>query len=39
MSSLERVLLLVTKKFARTVYSNSNVRNKLFERPTVARKS
>ena len=36
MSLLGRVILLVTKKFARTVYFNSNIRSKLFGTQTAA---
>ena len=35
-ASQERVLLLVTKKFAQRVYLNSNIRSKLFGTPTAA---
>ena len=39
MSSSERALLLVTKKFAQTFYLNSNIRSKLFGTPTAAGKA
>ena len=35
-SSSERVLLLVTKKFAKRVYLDSNITGKLFGTPTAA---
>jgi len=35
-ASSGRVLLLVTKKFAKRVYLNSNIRGKLFGTPTTA---
>ncbi len=36
MSLLGGVILLVTKKFARIVYFNSNIRSKHFGTPTAA---